>query len=222
MTQALSVSPQELRPNTWNTNVVSPENEAKLDAAIKRFGFFKPIVVREYPDDDTRYEIIGGQHRWESAVRLGIKTIPIMNVGNISDIEAKEISLADNSRYGSDDTISLAELLSEMGNTAELSDFLPYTDAEFNSIFSSVDIALEDLDLEENFDSDTTAEEPRQLKAPKTHTIMRFKISLEDAEKLTALITKAQKRYGFSSSDELTNAGDALIHLLFSDNGDSE
>jgi hypothetical protein len=43
---------------------------------------------------------------------------------------------------------------------------------------------------------------------------MRFKISLGDAEAISALIEKIQKRHGLTASDELTNAGDALVHIL--------
>ena len=213
MTKALSLHPDKLRPNAWNSNVMSPENEAKLDEAIKRFGFFKPIIVREVEDG---YEILGGEHRWQSARRLGLKSIPVMNLGKIDDQRAMEISLADNARYGVDDAVSLSQLLSQLDSVEDLQDFLPYTDSELRSIFTSTDIALDDLELDEEFDaSDTEVEEPPVVKAPKTHTIMRFKVTLADAEKITALITRIQKTHGLTESDALTNAGDALIHLLF-------
>jgi hypothetical protein len=44
---------------------------------------------------------------------------------------------------------------------------------------------------------------------------MRFKVPLGDAEKITELIVKVKKRQNFTSSDDLTNAGDALVHQLF-------
>ncbi|SER26523.1 ParB/RepB/Spo0J family partition protein/type I secretion C-terminal target domain (VC_A0849 subclass) [Faunimonas pinastri] len=216
MAEALSLDPALLRANDWNTNFVSPENETKLDEAIKRFGFFKPIIVREVGDD---YEILGGEHRWESAQRLGLKEVPVMNLGPIDDQKAKEISLADNARYGADDTLSLADLLKDIGTADDLQQFLPYTDADITSIFSSVDIALDELELDENFDKSAEIEEPPAAKAPKTHTVMRFKVSIGDSERLTALIAQTQKRFGYTSSDDLTNAGDALIHLVMGAEG---
>ena len=39
-------------------------------------------------------------------------------------------------------------------------------------------------------------------------------MTLGDAERLTALIAETQKIQGLTTSDELTNAGDALVHLL--------
>ena len=107
-----TLAPERLSPNPWNTNVVSPENQQKLNASIKRFGMFKPIVVREI---DGTLEIIGGQHRWEAAVEMKLPEVPVVNLGRITDKKAKEISLVDNGRYGADDTLQLAELLDDIG-----------------------------------------------------------------------------------------------------------
>ena len=208
------VDANSLQKNPWNTNITTPENEAKLEASIKRFGFFRPVVVRELGSD---LQIIGGQHRWEIADRLGMK-VPIINLGPITDQEAKEISIADNVRYGTDDTIAFAEFIREMGNSEELSDFLPYTDADFADLFSSTDIALDELELDESLKEAEKAQEEEQApRVPKTHTIMRFKVSLRDAETLTGLIAATQRANGYIGSDDLTNAGDALTHLLISD-----
>lgn len=214
------VEASALQPAPSNPNILTPENEAKLEASIKRFGFFRPVVVRELPVQKLSnppqpvLEIIGGYHRWEIGARLGMK-IPIMNLGPISDQEAKEILLADNARYGMDDTLALAEFLKDLGGS-EFQDFLPYTETDIADIFSSLDIALEDLEIEENFENDTANDtSPSEPKAPKTHTIMKFKVPLRDAERITAMIASTQKHHGLTDSDELTNAGDALVQILF-------
>ena len=210
--QFLELKPSQLRKNPWNTNKVTPENERKIRASLKRNGVFKPIIVREI--EEGVYEIIGGQHRWEQAIELGLDKLPVFNLGCIDDKRAKEISLADNARYGTDDTIELAELLKTL-DTDELKDFLPYGESDINEIFSS-NIALEELELEE--DIETKLETPDDLqpvaKPAKTHTIMRFKVPIADAERITALIATTQKEYGFTEADELTNVGDALVQIL--------
>jgi hypothetical protein len=210
--KVIDLAVDQLVPNGWNSNMVSPQNEAKLDEAIKRLGIFKPIVARYLPDRD-KYEILGGEHRWGSAKRLGMQTVPVINLGTIDDKRAKEISLADNSRYGVDDSMALATLMSEIGSPEEVSNFLPYSDIDVQSILSSVDIAVSALDFDETID-EPGSPEPPATKAPKTHTVMRFKVPLRDAESITALIAKTQKHQGLNDSDELTNAGDALVHLL--------
>lgn len=200
-----------LRPSPWNPNIMTPDNEAKLEASIKRHGFFRPVVVRE---KDGGLEIIGGEHRWIVGKRLNLK-IPIVNLGPITDQQAREILLADNARYGVDDTLALAEFLKSMTDVENLQDFLPYTETDIADIFMSSDIALDDLDIAENFEAeDVSAEEAPAPKPPKTHTIMRFKVPLRDAETITAIIADTQKHHGYSGADELTNAGDALVHLL--------
>lgn len=218
----LTVSPDLLRANGFNTNIMTPENEAKLEASIRRNGMFKPIVVRELPvlksgnPPQCVYEVIGGEHRWQIAIKLGLEEIPVVNLGEIDDARAKEISVIDNARYGIDDTLSFAELLKEMGGSDELQEFLPYTETDFAEIFSSADISLEDLEIEENFDREAeNAPEEKTPRPTKTHTIMRFKIGNRDAERITALVAQTQKAHGLTSSDELTNAGDALVELLF-------
>lgn len=194
---------------------MSPGNQDKLDAAVKRHdGLFKPLVVRE---TETGLEILGGQHRWESCLRLGILEVPVFNLGEISDLKAKEISIADNARYGADDTLALAELLKELGDAQDLQQFLPYSDADLTSIFQASNIALDELefDLPEETAADEAPEE-RPAKAPKTHTIMRFKVPIADSERITQLIAETQKDHGFTAADDLTNAGDALVHVLLS------
>lgn len=203
-----TLAPERLSPNPWNTNVVSPENQHKLEASVKRFGMFKPIVVREI---DGTLEIIGGQHRWEAAKSLKLAEVPVVNLGRVSDKKAKEISLVDNGRYGADDTLQLAELLEDIGVGAEeLSSFMPYSESDFASIFSSVNISLDDLDLPDDDDIPKSA----APKPAQTHQIVRFKIPVDDVSVVTDLIERTMKEQRYVDEDSLSNAGNALVHLL--------
>lgn len=204
-----TAAPTALIPNPWNTNVVSPDNEAKLDESVRRFGMFKPVVVRER--DDGRLEILGGEHRAAAAVRVGIKEIPIINLGRISEQRAKEISLVDNGRYGQDNTLQLAGLLEELGSVEDLAAFMPYSETDIASIFSSVNIALEELDIP---DADEPPPSLPTSKPVQTHQVMRFKVPVEDSKWVSSLIEKTAKVQKFTESDSLTNAGDALVFLL--------
>lgn len=201
------MDPALLRPCPWNPNRMDPEDELKLDASLSRHGMFKPVIARTL--DDGSLEMIGGHYRRESAIRLGMAEIPVMVLGEVSDERAKEIMLLDNGRYGHDDTTALAELINSMGDPSELTVFLPYDLAALEAITATTRINLDDLDLAED---DAPAVETQ--KTSKTHEIMRFKVTLEDAERLRALIKRAMRDGGFTESDELTNAGDALVHLL--------
>lgn len=209
MTTLTNVSPALLRPNPWNTNSVSPENEAKIDASVKRLGMFKPIIVRTLADGAL--EILGGAHRREAAIRLGMTDVPVINLGTVSDKQAKEIGLVDNGRYGSDDTLHLARLLEELGTPQDMGSFLPFTDADFESIFSSTNIALDDLDLLGDDDAAPTLPPPS---APQTHTVLRFKVPVGDVATITEKIERVMKQQRFSDEDSLSNAGNALVHIF--------
>lgn len=219
-----SVGVGELRRNPWNSNQVAPENETKIRASIERNGIFKPIIVREVAGLQG-YEIIGGQHRWEQAVELGHGEVPIVNLGPISEIQAKEIGVIDNARYGADDTGSLVDILKEIG-AGEIQDFLPYGQTDIDALFSASDIDLDELELDESFEvnseeRDETDPDLKPEAQPKTHALMRFKVPIADSERITALIAKAKSEQGFTKEDDLTNAGDALVYLLLSRTGGS-
>ncbi|AMB48286.1 ParB/RepB/Spo0J family partition protein [Methylobacterium sp. AMS5] len=212
--KALSLPPDRLVPNSWNTNHVSPENEAKLTASIRRLGLIESIVVRENGKD---LEILSGEHRVQICVQLKVPLIPVLNLGPISEDEAKQIGLVLNERYGSDDAIELAELLKGFGDGFDFQEILPWSNDDITQIFSSVDIALDKLDLdagESESDATSDPEEPKLPAAPKTHRVMRFQVPEGDADKLAELIARTQKRQGFTAGSELQNAGDALVHLL--------
>lgn len=90
----LQVEVARLRPNPWNTNSVGAQNFEKLKGSIEKLGFFKPILAREL--DGGQFEILGGEHRWRAAMEQGISTVPVISVGKISDLVAKQMSLVDN------------------------------------------------------------------------------------------------------------------------------
>lgn len=211
--QMLTVDAELLRPNPWNPNVVSPENELKIEAAIKRAGgLFKPIIVRQV-EGEQGYEILGGEHRWRVAQRMGYTSVPISNMGFIPDKLAKEVGEIDNGRYGENDVLKLAALFKDLGGDAEdLQSFLPMATDDLASIFAASTVALDDLDaLEASASAEQAA--PAERKAP-THQIMRFKVPVADVERISDQINTVMKRQGFTGDDSMMNAGNALVWLL--------
>ena len=205
-----TIKTSSLIPNSWNTNIVSPENQAKIEESIKRFGMFKPLVCRTLPSGDI--EILGGQHRWEAAKALGVEEVSIVNLGVIDDKKAKEISLIDNGRYGSDDVTRLSELLRDLGSADEIADYLPYSTNDLTQLFSAVEVDLDALSMDDS-DEDVDREIEELTKKTPTYTVMRFKVPIDDAERVQNVINGIAQRQGFTSSDSLTNAGDALVYL---------
>lgn len=222
--QFIELDPTLVKSSPWNTNVVSHENEEKLRASIERHGMFKPILVREissFPGSrDIAYECIGGWHRNEQAVELGYTAVPAYNLGPISDEKAKEISLADNARYGVDDTLALSKLLEDL-DVGQLETVLPWTDVDIQAITASVAVSVDDLDLDEPTlpDDDEKPDAPAP-KAPKTHQLLKFRVPLGDAQRISQLITETMREEGFTAADDLSNAGDALAFLLLGQEDD--
>jgi hypothetical protein len=173
---------------------------------------FRPIIARQVKDH-TGYEILGGEHRWKVASKMGYETIPVINLGYITDQKAKEISLVDNGRYGEDDVLMLSELLKDLGNADDLMSFMPYTNDELTNIFASSEIAFDDLGFDDSEDENTP---PLTIaeKAIQTHNIMRFKVPVEDSKFIENLIEATMKKQGYTDDDSMMNAGNAIVHLL--------
>jgi hypothetical protein len=208
-----TIDPREIRPNPWNTNVVSHEAELKIRESLRRHGFFRPVLVREL--DDGSVQSIGGWHRVEQAVHLDFSEVPIWNLGKIDDARAMEIGLLDNARYGHDDALKMASLLEDLDDI-DITAVMPWSDHDVAAFTASLSVDISGLDLDdapmEAGDMDTVTDAP--TKDPKTHEILRFKLTLADAARARALIGGVMKAQGFTQADELTNAGDALMHIL--------
>lgn len=212
------VSPDLLEKNPWNSNHVSPENQARISKSIDRLGFFKPIVVREY---NGKYQIIGGEHRWIAAKEKGLTEVPILNLGKISDEKAKEVGIADNARYGADDITQLGKIFEELNVTSdEIQEFLPYSSAELDVLINPEDdldvdaIFGEDIDEDDKFD---LAEENTKVTTDNM-TILRFKVTKHDAQKIEQLLSKTKTTLGLEKGDSLQTSGYALSHLLLGNN----
>jgi len=205
--------------NPWNSNVMSPENEAKLTESLRMNGSFKPIVVRHL--GNGTYEIIGGEHRAKVARKLGNETIQAVVHEAMTDDMAKKISIADNARYGADDGLKLSELISSLEDPTSLSDFLPYSDSEVEVLISSTNIDLDTLNMLDDDDEIDVPQETEQVDV-QTHTIMRFKVAIEDSNAIQDIIGKIIKKQKLNESDSLTNAGDALVYALMKGRGGNE
>jgi ParB-like chromosome segregation protein Spo0J len=215
------VDPRLIEPNPWNSNVVSHENEEKLRASIERHGMFKPVLVRRLEGGEI--QSIGGQHRVEQAIELGYTEVPVIDLGVISDEQAKEISLADNARYGIDDTLRLSEILGDLDTTA-VENFMPWTNRDIAALTASLSVDIDNLDLDEPTipDDDDQQDEAPAPKTVKTHQNLRFRNSIQDAARISNLINRTMADQGFTKEDDLTNAGDALAYLLLQANEDDD
>ena len=217
------VDPRVLVKNSWNPNKMSPEAEAKLRNSLQQHGHIRPILVREL--DDGRLEIIGGEHRTELSIDLGMETVPVMNLGRISDEAAKRALMIDNSRYGQDDAGLLSELLSDIGTADDLAEWMAMDVDQLTALLGAAEVPDTEELLGALDDLDAIGEEeeiPVPTREIKTHQPMKFKVPVEDAEFIKDTIDGVIKAQGIEDSDSSIRAGEALLWLCRNYRGESD
>lgn len=75
MLKLLKANPEVLKPYDRNARVHSKKQVAQIAASIKEFGFLNPILI-----DSVSCEIIAGHGRLEAALRLGLESVPVIEV----------------------------------------------------------------------------------------------------------------------------------------------
>lgn len=205
------LAPEGLSPNPWNSNKVGPDMERRLRASVEKFGIYKPIICRELSDGSL--QILGGEHRWRVACNMGLESIPVVSVGRIDDRAAKTLGLADNGQYGEDDALKLADILREIGQE-DVEVLLPYTETDLAGMFAVSAIDLDSL----GFDNDESEGEQPPLDSPRptaTHELMRFKVPVEDRERVQKFIEQVISTRGLKSEeDAMVAAGMALVEIV--------
>lgn len=204
--------PEQLSPNPWNSNKVGPDMEKRLRASVEKFGIYKPIIARSLADGSL--QILGGEHRWRVACNMGLDSVPVVNLGQLSDKQAKTLGLADNAQYGEDDGLKLAEILREIGQE-EIELILPYTESDLAGMFAATEVDLDSLGFDEGDLDPETDKLSDATRATVTHELMRFKVPVEDRERVQKFIEHVINTRGLKSEeDSMVAAGMALVEIV--------
>lgn len=148
------VAVSEMVPNTWNPNRMDSFMRAKLIRSFRKDGFYVPVIVRpieasvradkaDLITKGVRFEIVDGEHRWELASSEGMAEVPVVNVGSISDAQAKEITVKANALKGEFDSVQLAELvkgLADENGLQNLVDDMPYTQERLQAMVDLLNV----------------------------------------------------------------------------------
>lgn len=128
----------ELRANKWNPKL-KPEDDLDVQQqyeevvkSVKAHGLIDPILVRSKNagKDLGYYEIINGYHRFLACQELGFKEIIINDLGEVSDQQAKKLTIVTEEVKIPIDQVKLSHLLKEMLDSEELDKLvegLPYS-----------------------------------------------------------------------------------------------
>ncbi len=92
------IAVSKLKASEYNPRKLSSKAEADLTKSIQRFGLVDPIIINSATN--RKNVVIGGHQRLKIAMKLGYKTIPVVEI-NLPDLEReKELNLRLNRNTG--------------------------------------------------------------------------------------------------------------------------
>lgn len=133
--------------NPWNPKIKRSKEYEKVKESVKLNGLGMPIVVREIEDDNYKYQVLDGEQRLTAALDLGYDKVWIVNLGQVSDEEAKSKTLWYEMAVPFDKE-QLGNLLVDLVGKVEL----PYADNEIEVITGISLNAEDDEDFEDDFE----------------------------------------------------------------------
>ena len=150
----LSVVPiSSVETNGWNPKNKDTKEYAHVVRSLELNGFRQPILVRNHPEDKKKYQILDGEQRFAAATQLGFTDVPIYNLGDISDEEAKAATIWMEVQVPFEE-IDLSHLVVELDN---LSIELPYSEKEIADFRSMAEF---DFDYDGGEPDDSPTDDP--------------------------------------------------------------
>jgi hypothetical protein len=138
--------PQKLTPYERNNKKHSPEQIQHIANSIEKYGFIQPIVT------DKNGIIIIGHARREAAIKLKMKTVPVLEKTDLTEEQTKRLRLLDN-RLGDLGEYDIDNVLSEIEDLQ---------DPELKEFFSNLYPTAEEQEEDEETTGGDT-ETPSQL-----------------------------------------------------------
>lgn len=137
------IETEKLVPYARNSRTHSDEQVQQIIGSIKEFGFTNPILV------DADGLIIAGHGRTMAAQRMGMKEVPCLRLGHLTDAQKKAYVIADNKlalNAGWDDEMLRIELADLQDADFDLS-LTGFDDDELNALLAkAVEEGLTDED----------------------------------------------------------------------------
>lgn len=137
----------DLLPHPLNSNVMSPDLQAKLRAHIKRTGRYPFLVVRPHPEEPGKFQVLDGHHRVAVLRDLG-HVEARCDVWQVDDREAKLLLATLNRLQGQDQPLRRAELVHELMGEMSLDDLaglLPETDKQLEELHALLEFPAEEV-----------------------------------------------------------------------------
>jgi hypothetical protein len=132
--RAVPLHPSQLEPNDWNPNRMKERTQEALRESLDWVGQVEEILVRPHPEKQEVYQIINGEHRWKEMQDEEVIYVNIIH--DLSDAEAKKLTVVLDSTRGEMDKIDLAKLLADIQQDMGVDTIkaVPYTENELNEL----------------------------------------------------------------------------------------
>lgn len=146
--QVVHVPVEELIPAPFNPRTITAKARKKLKGFIESEGFVEPILVQP----ETRY-ILGGNTRYDIAVELGYKTVPVIYRPGLSEARAKAYCIFLNNKEAQGEFVmsKLSTLLQEIDEAEDDPDLLNLTGYEGDDLTKIIgdvdDFVLEEVEV---------------------------------------------------------------------------
>ena len=183
----------DLVPYARNAKKHDDAQVAKIAGAIREFGFGAPIIT------DGENGILAGHGRWLAAQKLGLETVPCVEMGHLTETQRKAYILTDNrlGEIGGGWDMDLLRLeLEELGNM----------DVDLDALGFGEDMTKA-FDVDE-VDAPALADGDRQ-----PFRQMTFTVHDEQHEEIEAALAKAKKDGGGESAVNENSNGNALAWI---------
>jgi ParB family transcriptional regulator, chromosome partitioning protein len=186
-------SVDDLIPYARNSRTHSEEQVAQIAASMREFGFTNPVLL------DDQSGIIAGHGRVQAALKVGIKEVPTITLGHLTETQRRAYVIADN------------KLALNAGWDAEML-ALEFADLQADGF----DVELTGFDLDE-ISALTGAAKEVELPAlndgdREPFQQMTFTVHDEQKEQIDAALAAAKAMGPFDSPNENSN-GNALARV---------
>ncbi len=148
-TQQQIISISNILPNNWNPNEMDEQTYKAEKESLERYGVIAPIIVRP---KENKYEIVDGEHRHKVCEELGYTDIPCVIIKNLSDEDAKKLTIILNETKGTNDKIELGKLLKDLKTSFgdDLKTGLPLSDNDITELIELGNANWDEYDIESN------------------------------------------------------------------------
>jgi len=143
VTRGVKLSRSQVTPNDYNPNETTKTQQKAINESLTEYGQLMEIVVRPDPDNEGKYLIVDGEHRYQELEDEFYCNI----VHGLSEVDAKKLTIIFNETRGQADKIKLATLLNELSasiSTEDLNVGLPYDSSELEELLAISKINWED------------------------------------------------------------------------------